>query len=59
MIKASSTPTRDGSEKEWDVVEVLVHDGELLLQVSAAARLDRSIILGSPYSKGVLICGAP
>merc|ERR1712106_382569 len=40
----------------WKVADVLNHDGTKLSQVSAAARFGDKIVLGSPFSEGILIC---
>jgi len=37
--------------------DVLMHDGALLSQVSSALHFDGKVLLGSPHSTGVLICG--
>ena len=41
---------------QWSVEDVLEHDGSKLSQVSAGARYGSRIILGSPYSDGILVC---
>jgi len=41
---------------QWSVEDVLEHDGSKLSQVSAGARFGSRIILGSPYSDGILVC---
>ena len=40
----------------WVVDSVLEHNGAKLPQISAAARLGSKIVLGSPFSEGILVC---
>jgi len=40
----------------WRVRDMLEHDGTKLSQISAAARYGDRVILGSPFSKGILVC---
>ena len=47
---------KSGGNAEWVVDNVLNHDGTKLSQISAAARLGGKIVLGSPYSEGILVC---
>ena len=42
--------------KDWSVKDVLEHDGTKLSQISAAARFGSKIVLGSPWSEGILVC---
>ena len=45
------------SKKEgWTVEHILNHDGTKLSQISAGARLGNKVVLGSPFSKGILVC---
>ena len=46
----------EGIGKDWRVKDVVEHDGTKLSQISAAARFGTKIILGSPWSEGVLVC---
>merc|ERR1712080_280031 len=41
---------------DWKVDSVLEHDGTKLCQISAAVRLGERIVLGSPFSQGLLLC---
>jgi hypothetical protein len=41
---------------EWKVTTDLNHDGSLLSQISAASRYGDRVVLGSPYSPGILVC---
>tara|TARA_B110000091_G_scaffold166783_1_gene178353 strand:- start:86 stop:523 length:438 start_codon:yes stop_codon:yes gene_type:complete len=47
---------KDKETNEWVVERVVTHDGTLLSQVSAAARWDKKIFMGSPFSPGFLEC---
>jgi len=49
---------RRGNGGEWklDKAHSLAHDGSKLSQISAAARWGTKVVLGSPFSRGVLIC---
>eukprot|EP00091_Calanus_sinicus_P025677 TRINITY_DN9936_c0_g1_i1.p1 TRINITY_DN9936_c0_g1~~TRINITY_DN9936_c0_g1_i1.p1 ORF type:complete len:281 (-),score=85.66 TRINITY_DN9936_c0_g1_i1:171-1013(-) len=40
----------------WVIDNVLNHDGTKLAQISAAARLGSKVVLGSPFSEGILVC---
>jgi len=40
----------------WTIEDVLVHDGSQLSQISACAVHDKTVVLGSPYSGGILVC---
>jgi hypothetical protein len=40
----------------WVIDNVLNHDGKKLAQISAAARLGSKVVLGSPFSEGILVC---
>ena len=42
--------------KGWYTEALLMHDGTKLSQISAGARFGDIVILGSPFSKGVLVC---
>jgi len=48
---------RGGGALQWVVDDVLNHDGSKLSQVSSGARFGSRVVLGSPYSQGVLVCG--
>merc|ERR1719192_2727593 len=41
---------------DWEYKSVLEHDGTKLSQISAASRLGKRIVLGSPFSEGILSC---
>jgi len=41
---------------EWNVKDVLMHDGSKLSQISAGNRFRDTIVLGSPYELGILVC---
>jgi hypothetical protein len=45
---------KKGSEWEW--TSILEHDGLKLSQISSASRLGNRVVLGSPFSEGVLLC---
>jgi hypothetical protein len=47
---------KDKETNEWLVEKLVTHDGTLLSQVSAAARWDKNIFMGSPFSPGFLEC---
>jgi len=47
------------SAGEWKWKGLLDHDGTKLSQVSAAARLGKKLVLGSPNSEGILVCENP
>jgi len=47
---------KSGGNAQWVVDNVLNHDGAKLAQISAAARLGGKIVLGSPFSEGILVC---
>ena len=40
----------------WEVRELLRHDGSRLAQISAGARYGDTVVLGSPGSRGLLVC---
>ena len=48
-------PKEDGGNG-WVVDSVLQHDGAKLAQISAAAKLGSKVVLGSPFSEGILVC---
>ena len=48
---------RPAAEGGWSVDHCLLHDGRQLSQVSAGARLGARVVLGSPFSRGILVCG--
>ena len=53
---AVASPTMD-DDKIWIIKGVLKHDETKLKQISAAARMGNSkIVLGSPFSEGILVC---
>ena len=43
----------------WTVERLLTHDGKKMSQVSSAARFHDRIFLGSPFSRGILVCEIP
>jgi len=47
---------REGERGTWTTHDVLMHDGSKLSQISAGVMFGRTVILGSPYSKGLLVC---
>lgn len=49
---------RRGEGGDWKVDEAhsVAHDGSKLSQMSAAARWGNKVVLGSPFSRGVLVC---
>jgi len=44
------------STGDWEWKGLLDHDGTKLSQVSAAAKLGKKLVLGSPVSEGILVC---
>ena len=59
MAIASPPSVKKGSDKDdqWTIKGVLKHNENKLKQISAAARIGNSkIILGSPFSEGILVC---
>jgi len=40
----------------WKVQHILNHDGTKLSQISAGARFRDKVVLGSPFSEGILVC---
>jgi len=44
------------SAGDWEWKKLLDHDGTKLSQVSAAAKLGKKLVLGSPVSEGILVC---
>ena len=40
----------------WVIDNILNHEGTKLAQISAAARLGSKVVLGSPFSEGILVC---
>ena len=44
------------NKDDWEVHNILNHDGSKLNQISAASRFGDKIVLGSPYSEGILVC---
>ena len=49
--------SKTGSKDQWITKGVLPHDEKKLKQISAAARIGNSkIVLGSPFSEGILVC---
>ena len=49
--------SQTGSNNQWITKGVLSHDEKKLKQISAAARIGNSkIVLGSPFSEGILVC---
>jgi len=47
---------RKTNNDEWEWTSILEQDGTKLSQISAASRLGNRIVLGSPFSEGVLLC---
>jgi len=47
---------RKPNSEQWEWNSILEHDGTKLSQISAASRLGSRIVLGSPFSEGVLLC---
>ena len=67
MLVARRKPHSASDEKdawdEWIMGSIadggeFNHDGNVLSQVSAAVRFGSHVILGSPFSKGILVCAA-
>jgi hypothetical protein len=54
-----SVAARSAETGAWVVRHPLMHDGSVLSQISAAARLGGVVVLGSPFSDGVLVCEVP
>lgn len=44
------------SEEVWEVKHEVNHDGSLLPQISAAVLHGSKVVMGSPFSNGVLLC---
>ena len=40
----------------WKIHDNLNHGGTKLSQISAAARWGEKVVLGSPFSEGILVC---
>jgi len=51
---------KKGKTGNWTATDVLEHDGTLLSQISAGIQLywQHKVILGSPFSDGILLCPA-
>eukprot|EP00092_Neocalanus_flemingeri_P019484 GFUD01021109.1.p1 GENE.GFUD01021109.1~~GFUD01021109.1.p1 ORF type:complete len:411 (+),score=135.98 GFUD01021109.1:45-1235(+) len=47
---------KDAANNDWIVQDVLHHDGTKLSLISAAARWGKKVVLGSPFSEGILVC---
>jgi len=45
------------SPPQWSVTHQVVHDGKKLQQISSAIPFGDRVVMGSPYSHGILICG--
>jgi len=45
------------SPPQWSVTHQVVHDGQKLQQISSAILFGDRVIMGSPNSHGILICG--
>ena len=43
-------------EDQWRMERLVTHDGRLLSQISAAARWGSTLVMGSPFSTGLLVC---
>eukprot|EP00088_Acartia_fossae_P071842 TRINITY_DN995_c0_g1_i3.p1 TRINITY_DN995_c0_g1~~TRINITY_DN995_c0_g1_i3.p1 ORF type:complete len:380 (-),score=72.39 TRINITY_DN995_c0_g1_i3:620-1759(-) len=41
---------------QWKTRDILMHDGLKLAQISAGSRFGNTVVLGSPHSKGLLVC---
>jgi hypothetical protein len=54
----NSAVARPGPGGGWVIEQRLLHDGTQLSQVSAGAVLGSRLVLGSPFSRGILVCGA-
>jgi hypothetical protein len=60
LIRSMTVCTAVGRPVEgggWAVEHRLLHDGSRLSQISAGAALADRVVLGSPFSRGVLVCG--
>jgi len=47
---------KEGNQWRADEDHILVHQGNKLSQISAAARWGPKVVLGSPSNRGVLVC---
>jgi hypothetical protein len=47
---------KDKKMLQWEVKRMVNHDGTLLPQISAAVQHGNKVVMGSPFSKGVLVC---
>ena len=45
-----------GISRRWETKNVLGHDGSKLSGISMAARFGSKVVLGSPWSEGILVC---
>lgn len=48
--------TTDEPSERWEVKQVVNHDGTLLSQISAALLHGTKVVMGSAFSKGILLC---
>jgi hypothetical protein len=44
------------NDNKWILKRLVTHDGSKLSQISAAARYGDRIVMGSPFSNGILVC---
>ena len=59
MVVASPPLVKESGDKDeqWTIKGVLKHNENKLKQISVAARIGTSkIVLGSPFSEGILVC---
>jgi hypothetical protein len=57
MVVASPPSVKEGKDDKWTIKGVLKHNENKLKQISVAARMGTSkIVLGSPFSEGILVC---
>lgn len=40
----------------WKMEDIIAHTGDKLSQISAGVRYGKTVVLGSPFSKGILVC---
>ena len=52
MVVAHKHAENDG----WVLKDVLNHDGTKLSQISSGAKFKDKVVLGSPFSEGILVC---
>lgn len=51
-----SIKLESGGIQDYEQMDVLMHDGSLLSDVSAGMQVGQHTLLGSPHSTGVLLC---